>query len=69
MPVEINHSRCIQCIGCASVCPTGAIELVGLRMVYHPEKCIHCGACARACPANAIKFIPKGESKSAGEGK
>ncbi|MBD3389796.1 4Fe-4S dicluster domain-containing protein [Candidatus Micrarchaeota archaeon] len=63
MPIKINHSRCIQCIGCASVCPTGAIELDGLRMVFHPEKCISCGACARACPANAIKFIPKEGAK------
>jgi len=63
MPIEINHSRCIQCIGCASVCPTGAIELDGLRMVFHPEKCISCGTCVKACPANAIKFIKKAQEE------
>ena len=44
--IEINHDRCIQCVGCASVCPVLAIELVGLRMKTYPEKCISCKACA-----------------------
>ena len=52
--VTIRHEGCIKCGGCASVCPTGALELVGDRIVYHPEKCIHCGLCAKVCPANVI---------------
>lgn len=59
--IEINHDRCIQCVGCASVCPVMAIELVGLRMKTYPEKCIGCGACVRVCPANCIKFVEKKE--------
>ena len=57
--IEINHDRCIQCVGCASVCPKLAIELVGLRMKTYPEKCISCKACIRACPADCIKLIDK----------
>jgi ferredoxin len=57
--IEINHDKCIQCVGCASVCPVLAIELVGLRMKTYPEKCISCKACIRACPADCIKLIEK----------
>jgi NAD-dependent dihydropyrimidine dehydrogenase PreA subunit len=52
--ITIRHEGCILCAGCASVCPTGALELVGNRIVYYPEKCVDCGACVKVCPANVI---------------
>ncbi len=52
--IIINHSKCILCGGCASVCPMSAIEWEGTRMKTHPQKCVDCGICVRACPANAI---------------
>jgi len=54
--IEIKHSGCILCAGCASVCPKGALELVGTRIKYYPEKCINCGLCVKVCPANTVKF-------------
>ncbi|MBN2477785.1 4Fe-4S binding protein [Candidatus Micrarchaeota archaeon] len=55
--IKIHHSGCILCAGCASVCPTGALELVGTRIKFYPEKCISCGACVRICPANVIELV------------
>ena len=63
MAIKINHDRCIQCVGCASVCPAMAIELDGLRMKFYPEKCINCKACIRACPANCISLVEEKEKK------
>ncbi len=60
--IRIRHEGCILCAGCASVCPTGALELVGNRIEYYPEKCVKCGACARVCPANVIT-LEKGAVK------
>lgn len=57
--ITIDHTGCILCVGCAAVCPTGAIELVGTRMKIYPEKCIDCGLCIKACPANVI-YLYKG---------
>jgi ferredoxin len=54
--ITIDHSGCILCVGCSSVCPTGAIEVVGTRMEHFPEKCIDCGICVRICPANVIEM-------------
>ncbi len=52
--IKIRHEGCILCAGCASVCPTGALELVGNRIKYYPEKCIKCGTCVKVCPASVI---------------
>lgn len=54
--ITIRHEGCILCAGCAAVCPTGALELVGNRIEYYPEKCIKCGACVKVCPASVIKL-------------
>ena len=54
--ITIDHSGCILCVGCSSVCPTNAIEVVGTRMEHFPEKCIDCGICVRICPANVIEM-------------
>ncbi|MDD5023021.1 MAG: 4Fe-4S dicluster domain-containing protein [Candidatus ainarchaeum sp.] len=54
--IEIKHEGCIQCAGCCSVCPTSALELVGGKIVFYPEKCIKCGNCVRICPANVIEL-------------
>lgn len=55
--IEINHDGCIVCVGCSSVCPTGAIEFVGNRMKVDNSKCINCGLCVKVCPANVITLI------------
>ena len=58
--IKIKYEGCIQCAGCASVCPNGALELIGGKITFYPEKCIQCGACVRICPANVIE-LTKGE--------
>lgn len=54
--ITIDHSGCILCVGCAAVCPYGAIELVGTRMKFYPEKCTDCTLCVKVCPANVIEM-------------
>ena len=63
MTVIIKHEGCIKCGGCASVCPFGALELVGDRIVFHPEKCKYCGICAKVCPANVITVVKPENAK------
>ncbi|MBI2079524.1 4Fe-4S binding protein [Candidatus Micrarchaeota archaeon] len=55
--ITIDHHGCILCVGCSSVCPTNAIEVVGTRMEHFPDLCIDCGLCVRACPANVIEMF------------
>ncbi|MFH1221501.1 MAG: 4Fe-4S dicluster domain-containing protein [Candidatus Micrarchaeota archaeon] len=59
--IRIRHEGCILCAGCASVCPTGALELVGNKIEYYPEKCINCGACVKVCPAAVITLDKVGK--------
>lgn len=59
--IKIEHKKCILCAGCASVCPFGAIEMVGTQMKTYPEKCKDCGTCVKICPANAIDLCKKAE--------
>jgi NAD-dependent dihydropyrimidine dehydrogenase PreA subunit len=54
--ITIKHDGCILCVGCSSVCPVNAIEVVGTRMEHFPSRCIDCGICVRACPANVIRL-------------
>ena len=54
--ITIKHDGCILCVGCSSVCPTNAIEVVGTRMEHFADKCIDCGLCVKACPANVIQM-------------
>lgn len=63
-----DGSRCIQCGGCADVCPTWCLRLVSLdeiglaaagaaaqsAIIKDEERCLRCGACARRCPTGAV---------------
>ena len=61
--IKIRHEGCIQCAGCCSVCPKSALELIGSKVVFYPEKCIQCGACVRICPANVIELKKEGKNE------
>lgn len=63
-----DGSRCIQCGGCADVCPTWCLRLVSMQeigmgtpenaglsaIVKDEERCLRCGLCARRCPTGAV---------------
>ncbi len=63
-----DGSRCIQCGGCADVCPTWCLRLATLEeiglavpggegmgaIIKDEERCIRCAACAERCPTDAI---------------
>ena len=44
----VPNDNCVDCGSCASVCPTGAIDIDNHRNI-DAEKCIRCYACVRAC--------------------
>lgn len=45
---------CTYCGGCASVCPSGALELAETRLVIDDAHCNACELCIQACPAGAL---------------
>jgi len=55
---KFDEEKCMGCGGCASVCPSDAIEVKdivenksGKRILTHfPDKCIFCGQCEANCP-------------------
>jgi NADPH-dependent glutamate synthase beta subunit-like oxidoreductase len=63
-----DGNLCIQCGGCADVCPTWCLRLVSLdeigmqqpegqhlsAIIKDEERCIRCAACADRCPTDAI---------------
>lgn len=63
-----DGNRCIQCGGCADVCPTWCLRLVSLAeigmdvpggegmsgIIKDEDRCIRCGTCAERCPVDAI---------------
>ena len=49
-------SKCVGCGKCASICPSGAIEMVGGRPVWTKSKCLKCCGCLGRCPVSAIQY-------------
>ncbi|MBI5875027.1 MAG: glycyl-radical enzyme activating protein [Deltaproteobacteria bacterium] len=54
--IVFSERRCIQCGGCAKVCPEGAIDYK-LPQRIHRDKCTSCGKCADLCPEGALRLI------------
>ena len=62
--IAVDWNKCISCMSCAEVCPTGAFyksdkERVNdqgkkLKTDLDPSKCISCGTCVNACSKRAI---------------
>lgn len=50
------NENCVDCGSCASVCPTGAIDIDNHRKIV-PEKCIRCYACVRTCRFNGRELV------------
>ena len=49
-------AKCIGCGKCASICPAGAIEMVGGRPAWTKNKCLKCCGCLGRCPVSAIQY-------------
>ena len=55
--------KCVGCGKCASICPSGAIEMVGGRPVWTKSKCLKCCGCLGRCPVSAIQYGKKTASR------
>ena len=54
--IEIDENRCVRCLECVDVCPTGVIVKKDNKpSVENVEKCIGCLSCSYVCRADAIK--------------
>lgn len=54
--IKIDRYRCGYCGGCVTVCPTGAIDLMGLWIEIKNEECSNCKACVNLCPVGALEM-------------
>ena len=52
-------SKCVGCGKCASICPSGAIEMVDGRPAWTKSKCLKCCGCLGRCPVSAIQYGKK----------
>jgi pyruvate formate lyase activating enzyme len=57
--IIIDPSRCIGCLRCAKVCPSGARRIINGEIVYYRELCKQCGKCVDVCYSGAIAWIGK----------
>lgn len=59
--IHVNQGRCTLCMGCASVCPTKAIQAGNdvPRLAFIESNCVQCGLCSAACPEDAIDLEPR----------
>ena len=55
--------KCVGCGKCASICPSGAIEMVGGRPAWTKSKCLKCCGCLGRCPVSAIQYGKKTASR------
>ena len=55
--------KCVGCGKCASICPSGAIEMVGGRPAWTKSKCLKCCGCINRCPVSAIQYGRKTASR------
>lgn len=64
---HIDHSSCIGCATCTSVCPEGDVlaMLGGKAAIVNGYKCIGHALCAEACPVGAITMVMASPSMGA----
>ncbi len=53
---EINSKKCIGCMECVDICPTGAARKTNDTARIEKSRCIHCMCCHEVCRFNAIKL-------------
>lgn len=55
----VNPDRCVGCLACARICPTGAFAVPAEHGVVTilDDACIRCGQCLPVCPTEAIDAV------------
>jgi pyruvate formate lyase activating enzyme len=53
--VMYDPEKCIGCMHCVSVCPTGAQQNLDGRHVFNRDLCTGCGKCAEICFPEALQ--------------
>lgn len=57
--IFFTPQKCIGCMACMEVCPTGAhLDREG-EHVFLREQCVYCGACTAACPSKALEPVSR----------
>ncbi len=51
-----SRSRKIGCRNCLDVCPAGALQSDGERILLDHGTCAGCGSCSASCPTGAISY-------------
>jgi len=56
--VVVDTDACTLCMGCVSVCPSGAMDgdKENSSLTFLEWNCVQCGICERACPEGAISL-------------
>jgi glycyl-radical enzyme activating protein len=52
-----NPEKCVNCLECAKVCPSGAQDISGNRHVVKYGLCITSGRCIKACNYDALRIV------------
>jgi len=52
--IIIRREECLSCAACGAVCPTEALLLRSLELVFEEDLCNNCFLCVSACPTGAI---------------
>lgn len=62
---SLDHSKCIQCKICESVCPCKSIIIINEKEhKFHEKRCAYCALCEKACPKGVIKFTYTSDNHS-----
>jgi len=60
--IDLNYEKCITCLSCVDVCPTGAYSTTEIKegekkkrkVLLDSSQCIYCGTCVNSCSKDAI---------------
>ena len=55
--IKIDRYRCGYCGACVTVCPTEAIDLMGVWIEIKDNECNGCKACVNICPVGALELL------------
>lgn len=55
--LRFDESKCIGCLACSQVCPTGAHTFTDGRHQIDPVRCNHCCACVDVCYPGALQRV------------